>query len=84
MPYCTDRKYDEITCLSNYTCHTCPYWSSNIKKTKDEDEKVNKASSKITHKLNKAETCENYSYWCGKLNHISNCETCEFYESKIK
>ena len=85
MAYCTDRREDVITCMGNYSCHTCPYWSRNIK-NRDEDEdkrnKVNKASNKLTPTLNKAETCKNYNYWCGKLDHISNCDTCKFYKTE--
>lgn len=85
MAHCTDRSEDIFTCMGNYSCHTCPYWSRNIK-NKDEDENEEKplinTSRKLTHKISKAETCENYNYWCGKLECISNCETCEFYESK--
>lgn len=86
MAYCTDRKEDIFTCMNHYSCHTCPYWSINIKKNKDENEerKVNKASNKLTYTLNKTETCKNYNCWCGKLDFISNCETCEFYKIETK
>lgn len=91
MAYCTDRTEDVYTCMSNYSCHTCPYWSINVKKKKAEEEAKKaeaeeearkKAHSKITHTINKAETCKNYNCWCGKLERFSNCETCEFYEIK--
>lgn len=88
MPYCTDRKEDILTCMNNYSCHTCPYWSSNVKNkneiNKEKERKVNKAPNKLTYTLNKAETCENYNYWCGKLAHIIDCEACKFYEIKTK
>jgi len=82
MEYCTYLKYYELTCLNIFSCHICPYWSKNVKAKYEEEEKKSliKVSKKQTHKINKAETCKNYNCWCGKLDWISNCETCEFYE----
>lgn len=83
MEYCTYLKYYELTCLSLCSCCACPYWSKNVR-IKCEEKKRHStinASMKLTHKISKAETCKNYSYWCGKLEHIKACETCKFYEN---
>ena len=84
MEYCTYLKYYELTCLSLYSCLSCPYWSKNVRtKCEEEDKKpLINTSRKRTNKISKAETCKNYSYWCGKLDFISNCETCELYKLK--